>query len=256
MILVTGATGLNGGELLRRLAGRGVPARALVRSAAKADGLRTLAGVEMVEGDRGRPEDLARALRGVDRAMLISSADPAMLDVQTTFIDAAARAGVAHVVKLSGIIPGLDSPFRFARMHAEIELRLEASGMAFTHLRAGEFMHAYFRQVPSIVARGALALPMGDARIASVDVGDIARVAASVLTTSGHEGKIYPLTGPEALTMAEVAEKLSVVTGKTIRYVDVPPEVAMQARLAAGLPPYLAEGLDELFAERRRGKES
>jgi uncharacterized protein YbjT (DUF2867 family) len=163
---------------------------------------------------------------------------------------------VKHVVKLSGIIPELDSPFRFARMHAEIEQRLEASGVAYTHLRAGEFMPSYFRQVPSIVARGILALPMADARIASIDIGDIAEVAIAVLTTSGHEGKTYPLTGPESLTMAEVAEKLSAVVGKSIRYVDVPPEEAKAARLAAGIPPYLADGLDELFAERRNGKES
>src|SRR5437773_7290729 len=237
MILVTGSTGLTGGELVRRLSGKGVPVRALVRKTAKAEALSRLPHVEIVEGDMARPETLAGALRGVDRAMLISSSAPDMLEIQSNFIEAARKAGVKHVVKLSGIIPELDSPFRFARMHAEIEQRLEASGMAYTHLRAGEFMPAYFRQVPSIVARGTLALPMGDARIASVDVSDIARVAATVLTTSGHEGKIYPLTGPEALTMAEVAEKLSVVTGKTIRYVDVPPEVAMQARLAAGLPP-------------------
>jgi uncharacterized protein YbjT (DUF2867 family) len=141
-------------------------------------------------------------------------------------------------------------------MHAEIEKRLEDSGLAYTHLRAGEFMPSYFRQVPSIVARGILALPMADARIASIDIGDIAEVAIAVLTTSGHEGKIYPLTGPESLTMAEVAEKLSAALGKSIRYVDVPPEEANKARLAAGMPPYLAEGLDELFAERRKGKES
>jgi uncharacterized protein YbjT (DUF2867 family) len=97
---------------------------------------------------------------------------------------------------------------------------------------------------------------MGEARIASIDIGDVAEVALTVLTTSGHEGKIYPLTGPEALTMHEVAAKLSSATGKAIRYVDVPPEEAKEARLAAGMPPYLAEGLDELFAERRKGKES
>ncbi len=256
MILVTGATGLNGSELVRRLSARGIPSRALVRNPAKAQLLATLPHVEVVEGDMARPDSLTAALRGVERAMLISSSDPTMLEVQSSFIDAALKAGVKHVVKLSGIIPELDSPFRFARMHAEIEQRLEASGMAYTHLRAGEFMPSYFRQVPSIVARGVLALPMGDARIASIDIGDVAEVSIAVLTTSGHENKIYPLTGPEALTMAEVAEKLSAVTGKEIRYVDVPPEEARQTRLAAGLPPYLAEGLDELFAERRKGKES
>ena len=256
MILVTGATGLNGRELLRRLSGRGVPVRALVRSITRAEGLAALPKVEIVEGDMARPETLAAALRGVDRAMLISSSDPAMLDVQSNFIEAARKAGVQHVVKLSGIMPEPDSPFRFARMHAEIERRLEASGMAFTHLRAGEFMPAYFRQAPSIVAKGALFLPMENAKIASIDVGDIAEVAAVVLTGSGHEGKIYPLTGPEALTMAEVAEKLSTVTGKTIRYVNVAPEDAKRAQLGAGMPPYMADALAELFAERRKGKEA
>jgi uncharacterized protein YbjT (DUF2867 family) len=256
MILVTGATGLNGSALLRLLSAKGITTRALVRSRARAEAIAALPGVEIVEGDMARPETLGAALRDVDRAMLISSSDPIMLEVQSGFIDAARAAGVKHVVKLSGIMPDLTSPFRFARMHGEIERRLEASGMVFTHLRAGEFMPAYFRQVPSIVARGAMFLPMEDARIASIDVGDIAEIAALALTCSGHDGKTYPLTGPEALTMAEVAEKLSAATGKTIRYVNVAPEDARKAQLAAGMPPYLADALAELFAERRRGKEA
>jgi uncharacterized protein YbjT (DUF2867 family) len=256
MILVTGATGLNGRELLRVLSASGVAVRALVRNPAKAEAIAALPNVDVVQGDMAHPETLAAGLRGVDRAMLISSSDPMMLDVQTNFIDAAKRAGVKHIVKLSGIMPELDSAFRFARMHGEIEKRLEASGMAFTHLRAGEFMPAYFRQVPNITAKGAMFLPMEDASIASIDVGDIAEIAAKVLTGSGHEGKTYPLTGPQALTMTEVAEKLSTATGKTIRYVNVPPEAARQAQLAAGMPPYLADALFELFAERRNGKEA
>ena len=256
MILVTGATGLNGQELLRRLSAQGSAVRALVRNPAKAEAIAALPHVEIVQGDMAHPETLAVGLRDIDRAMLISSSDPMMLDVQTNFIDAAKKAGVKHIVKLSGIMPELNSAFRFARMHGEIEKRLEASGMAFTHLRAGEFMPAYFRQVPNITAKGAMFLPMEDARIASIDVGDIAEIAARVLTSSGHEGKTYPLTGPEALTMTEVAAKLSTATGKTIRYVNVPPEGARQAQLAAGMPPYLADALFELFAERRNGKEA
>ncbi len=256
MILVTGATGLNGWAVVRRLSARGIPVRALVRNPEKARDLSALPHVEVVQGDMARPETLDAPLQGVDRALLISSSDPAMLDVQSNFIAAAKRAGVKHVVKLSGIMPELDSPFRFARMHGEIERRLEASGLAFTHLRAGEFMHSYFRQVPPILAKGALFLPMEQARIASVDVADIAEVAVAVLTGAGHEGKAYPLTGPEALTMTEVAEQLSAATGKTIRYVAVAPEDAKRANLAAGMPPYLADALFELFAERRKGKES
>ena len=105
-----------------------------------------------------------------------------MLEVQSNFIDAATKVGVRYIVKLSGIMPELDSPFRFARMHGEIERRLEASGMAFTHLRGGEFMQSYFRQVPAIVTRSQIVLPMANARIASIDAGDIADVAVTVLT--------------------------------------------------------------------------
>ena len=256
MILVTGANGLSGSELVRRLSARGVPVRAVVRSAVKAQGISSLPKVEIVEGDMARPETLTSALRGVERAMLISSSDPTMLEVQSSFINAARKAGVAHVVKLSGTIADRESPFRFSRMHGEIERRLEDSGMAFTHLRAGEFMHAYFRQVPSIVAKGALFLPMEDAKIASIDIGDIADVAAAILTSAGHEGKTYLLTGPEALSMAEVAEKLSAAIGKRVQYVNISPEDAKRAQLAAGVPPFLADALGELFAERRKGKES
>jgi uncharacterized protein YbjT (DUF2867 family) len=256
MILVTGATGLNGGQLVRLLSSRGIPVRALIRNPSRATALAGLPNVELVEGDMARPETLTEPLKGVERAMLISSSDAGMLEVQSSFIDAARKAGVKHVVKLSGIMPDTDSPFRFARMHGEIELKLERSGMAFTHLRAGEFMHAYFRQVPAIVNQGAIVLPMEDATIASIDINDIAEVAAKALTEAGHEGKTYPLTGPEALTMAEVAGKLSTATGRPIRYVNVAPDEARKAQLARGVPEYNADALAELFAERRKGKES
>ena len=256
MILVTGAAGLNGTALVHTLSAQGTPVRALVRNVARVTPLAALPHVEIVVADMAKPETLPAALAGIDRAMLNSSADPAMLEVQSNFIAAAAKAGVKHIVKLSGIMPELDSPFRFARMHGEIEKRLEASGMGFTHLRAGEFMPTYFRQVPSIVAKGALFLPMEDQRIASIDVGDLAEISALVLTRPGHEGKIYPLTGPEALAMTEVAERLSAATGKIIKYINIAPEDAKKAQLTAGLPPYMADAIAELFAERRKGKES
>ena len=259
MILVTGASGLVGGEVVRQLAGQQVPVRALVRDPARAPDLAALPGVEIVTGDLGRPESLGPALEDVGQAVLISSSDATMAEVQNSFIDTAARAGVGHVVKLSGIIPGLDSPFRFARMHAEIEEHLAVSGLTYTMLRAGEFMQAYFRQVPNIVGRHELRLPMADQRIASIDIVnivDIAAVAVRVLTGTGHENQTYPITGPQALTMAEVAAIFSEAIGTTIRYVDVPPEAARQAQLDAGMPLYLADGLAELFAERRAGKES
>jgi uncharacterized protein YbjT (DUF2867 family) len=256
MILVTGASGLVGGEVVRQLSGQNVPVRALVRDPSRAPDLASLPGVQVITGDLGRPETLGPALEDVGQAVLISSSDASMAEVQNSFIDTAAKAGVGHLIKLSGIIPGLDSPFRFARMHAEIEEHLAASGMTYTMLRAGEFMQAYFRQVPNITALRELRLPMAGQRIASIDIVDIAAVAVRVLTGTGHENQTYPITGPQALTMAEVAEILSEVIGTAIRYVDVPPEAARQAQLDAGMPRYLADGLAELFAERRAGQES
>ncbi len=256
MILVTGATGLNGSELVRRLSARGMPVRALVRNPAKAEALAALPGVEIAVGDMAHPESLTEPLQGVERVVLISSSAQDMQEVQTNFIDAARQAGVQQVVKLSGIMPDRDSPFRFARMHGEIEQHLAASGMAYTNLRAGEFFPVYFRQVPSIVSRGTLALPMEEARIAAIDIGDVAEVAIAVLIGSGHDRKSYPLTGPEALTMAEVAQKLSAATGKAIQYVNLAPEEARRINLANGMPPYRADALYELFAERRKGKEA
>jgi uncharacterized protein YbjT (DUF2867 family) len=256
MILVTGASGLVGGEVVRQLSGQNVPVRALVRDPSRAPDLAARPGVQVITGDLGRPETLGPALEDVGQAVLISSSDAGMAEVQNSFIDTAAKAGVGHVIKLSGIIPGLDSPFRFARMHAEIEEHLAASGMTYTMLRAGEFMQAYFRQVPNLKARRELRLPMADQRIASIDIADIAAVTVRVLTGTGHENQTYPITGPQALTMTEVAAILSEVIGTAIRYVDVPPEAARQAQLDAGMPRYLADGLAELFAERRAGKES
>lgn len=256
MILVTGASGLVGGEVVRQLSGQNVPVRALVRDPSRAPDLASRPGIQVITGDLGRPETLGAALEDVGQAVLISSSDASMAEVQNSFIDTAAKAGVGHVIKLSGIVPGLDSPFRFARMHAEIEEHLAASGMTYTMLRAGEFMQAYFRQVPNITARRELRLPMAGQQIASIDIVDIAAVAVRVLTGTSHENQTYPITGPQALTMAEVAAILSEVIGTAIRYVDVPPEAARQAQLDAGMPRYLADGLAELFAERRAGKES
>ena len=258
MIIVTGATGLNGSALVHKLSAKGVGVRALARNPAKAASLSALPNVEVVEGDMARIDTLAEPLRGVDAAPCSSPArlSPTWSRSRANFIEAARKAGVKHVVKLSGIMPALDSPFRFARMHAEIEQILENSGLAFTHLRSGEFMQAYFRQAGPIATKGALFLPMEDQKIASIDVADLAEIASIVLTTPGHEGKVYPLTGSESLSMAEVAERLSTATGRQIRYVNIPPEDAKRAQLAAGMPPYMADALAELFAERRKGKEA
>jgi uncharacterized protein YbjT (DUF2867 family) len=203
-----------------------------------------------------RAETLGAALDGVDRALLISSADPHMVETQCTFIDAARRAGVRHIVKFSGRSARPDASFRFLRMHAEIEAYLERSGVAWTHLRPGQFMQVYFREVPTIVAEDALYLPMAQAAIAPVDIEDIARVAGALLLGGGHDGERLEMTGPEALTMSEVAERISEAVGRQIRYVDIAPADKHAALLRAGVPADFVDALDELFEMRRAGAES
>lgn len=259
MILVTGAAGLSGSVVIREFARRKTPVRALVRSRARARALEMLPTVEFVEADMLRPETLGAALDGVDRVLLISSPDPRMVETQCTFVDASKKAGVRHIVKFSGAESGIGfnpKAFRFTRMHEQIERYLEASGLAWTHLRPSQFMQVYLREVPTIVAENALFLPMGNAKLAPVDIEDIAKVAFAVLLDRGHEAKSYDMTGPEALTMTEVAERISRAIGKNVRYVNVAAEDKRQSLLAAGTPPELADAIDELFAERRKRLES
>jgi uncharacterized protein YbjT (DUF2867 family) len=257
--LLTGARGASGSAVLREFDRNHVAVRALVRNAGKAEDLVRLPGVEIVIGDMLRPDSLGPALDGVDRALMISSSEPAMLETQCRFVDAAKRAGVRHIVKFSGkeSSVGFDPmKFRFTRMHEQIEDYLEASGVAWTHLRPSQFMQVYLREAPAIVAKRALFLPLENVRLAPIDLDDIAKVAFAVLRGGGHEGRSYEMTGPESLTMAEIAERISVAIGETVRYVNVAPAERRQALLASGMPVYMADALDEQAAERRRCTES
>jgi uncharacterized protein YbjT (DUF2867 family) len=255
MILVTGATGLNGSAVIREFVRRGQTVRALVRDPAKAATLRSTPGVDVAVGDMGRPETLGRALDGVDRALMISTADAKLVDTQCAFIDAAKKAGVPHVVKFSAIGSRERAPssFRFVRMHLEIERYLEGSGVAWTHICPSQFMHVYVREARTIASEGAFYLPLGGAKLAPIDVEDIARIAFAVLHADAQHGKRHEMTGPEALTMTEVAAHLSGALGKTVRYVDVDPARMRTAILAAGAPSAFADAMDELFAARRSG---
>jgi uncharacterized protein YbjT (DUF2867 family) len=240
-ILITGAAGLNGTAAVHEFARHGEPVRALVRNRAQARELDEMPIVELVEGDMLLPATLGPALDGVDRVLLISSTGPRMADTQCTFIDAAKTAGVGHVVKFSGLNAAVDSAFRFTRKHGEIERHLEGSGLAWTHLRPSQFMQVYFREVQTIVNQDAFYLPMGRERLAPVDVADIAKVARLLMREGGHDDQSYDMTGPEALTMAEIAQRISDAVGRRIRYVDIDPDEKHRMLVDAGTEPYFAD---------------
>jgi uncharacterized protein YbjT (DUF2867 family) len=252
MILVTGATGLNGAHIVKELAAQGVPFRALVRNRTKAASLLP-DNLDIVEGDMSRPETLGPALEGIDKALLISSADARMLETQCSFIDACKCAGVAHVVKFSGNEMGFDrSKFRFTEMHAQAERYLERSGLRWTHLQPCGFMQVYLREATSILESGELRLAAGDITLAPIDVLDIARISAAVLQAPWQEGRRHLMTGPEALTMSRIARLIAIAAGRQIEYVPITPEQRRQEMLAAGASPYFADALFEQATERLR----
>jgi uncharacterized protein YbjT (DUF2867 family) len=253
MILLTGATGLAGSFIADEFVRQREPVRILVRNRAKAAGLEKIPTVEIVEGDMSRPSSLGSALDGVDRALMISSPLMDMVETQCTFVDACKAAGVRHVIKFSGLDSRRDTAFPFGRMHKEIEEYLERSGLAWTHLRPTGFMQEYLREAPSIVEDGAIYLALGDVKLNPIDLLDVAKVGFLLLRNGGHESARLPMTGPEALTMAQVADRISTATGRTVRYVAVSAIERRQALIANGIPPEFADALDKQVEERLKG---
>jgi uncharacterized protein YbjT (DUF2867 family) len=247
MILVVGATGTNGREVVARLAAAGRPVRALVRrpeSAASA----LSPGVEAVAGDLDDPASLDAALAGVERALFVAAVDPRHARWFGHFLDAARRAGTRHVIKFSALGAAADAAAEILRQHGETDAMLAASGLAYTILRPNAFHQNLLWSAGTIKDHGAFYLPLRDARLSLVDVRDIADVAVAALTAPGHEGQTYEITGPESLSFADVAATLTAVLGRPIRYVDVPPEAARASMLQAGMPEWNANAVTDLYA--------
>jgi uncharacterized protein YbjT (DUF2867 family) len=251
-ILVTGATGNVGGHVVRTLRERGTPVRAFVRDRAKA--ARVLGpDVDLAVGDFGDRGSIEHALSGADRLFLACGNVPGQIEYECAAIDAAAAAGVARVVKLSGPDAAVDSPLIFERWHGEIERHLAASGLARVLLRPRTYLTNLLAYARTVAQTGMLFAPAGPAAISFVDPRDVADAAAECLTGHGHDGRTYTLTGPEAITFDRIAAELSAVTGRTVTYVGVSDEDARQAMVADGLPPMVADAVVAIFAAQRAG---
>lgn len=242
MILVTGATGTTGSELVRQLRDAGAPVRALVRDPERARELLG-PGVELAEGDYDRPEALRTALEGVDRVYLLTPPHPSQADWERGVLAHAADAGVAHVVRHSLLGADDDSPMQAARLHRGSERELEASGLAYTILRPN-FFHQTFAS--GMVAQGSMYTAAGEGRVSFVDARDVAAAAAVVLTDEGHEGRTYVLTGPEALTFGEAAVTISAETGRPVQHVDIPADQLVAGMTQLGAPDWLARDVAAL----------
>lgn len=247
MILVTGASGTVGRELSKKLSEQGVRFRAGYRT--RPEQVR-LPGAEPVHLDYERPETIRPALKGVEAVFLLSNA----ISPEAEIVKEAKQAGVKRIVKLS-VYAADKEEFTFARWHRAIEKVVEASGLAWTFLRPNGFM----QNIPNYMGKtikeqGVIHEPAGDARIAHIDARDIGEVAARVLTSSGHDGKAYTLTGPEAISYGDIAATLTKVLGRPIQYVDISLEDFKKGSVAAGIPEGYADALVDLNRYYVQGK--
>lgn len=236
--VVTGSTGNVGGRVARSLAEAGVPLRLPVRDASRAP---RLDGAEVVEfvgyGDGAQVREV---LRGADVVLMVSGAESEdRLQQHMTFVDAAAEAGVRHVVYTSFYGASPTCTFLLGRDHAATEARILANGLEATFLRD----NLYADVLPHLAGvDGVLRGPAGTGRLSAVAVDDVAAVATAVLLEPGvHAGTAYELTGPEALTLAEVADVMSEVTGRPYRYEPETMEQAYASRRGLGAASWLVD---------------
>jgi uncharacterized protein YbjT (DUF2867 family) len=253
MILMTGATGTVGSEVVKRLSAQGIPVRAVTRDPLKA-GAHRLPHVQCIQGDFEDVDSIRRACFGVDRAFLVTNSTERTQEQQVPFTRVAHESGVRHIVKLSQLHADVSSPGRLLRYHAAVEAAIHASGLTFTFLRPNLYMQGLLNFRQSIQEQNAFFVAARDARISAVDVRDLADVSVAALTTAEHDNKVYALTGPEALTFTEMAQQLSRAVGRTITCVDVPPEALRAALADQGFPAWQADGLLEEFAMYCRGE--
>jgi len=220
-ILVLGATGRIGGELVRLLSQEAIQVRVLIRNEKKRAELEDL-GCEVFIGDAKDEEAVLTALKEVDKLFLLYPDRPHLFEVEKSLIDAAVQMNVQHIVKLSAYVAGLTPPISFGVLHAKAEAYLQQSGVAWTILRPYAFMQNVLFTADAVVKGGVLPGPFKNGKISFIDSRDVAVVAKNTLLEVGHEGQIYELTGPEPITYHDMTAKLSELLGRRIRYVSLP----------------------------------
>ncbi|MFP3714235.1 SDR family oxidoreductase [Puerhibacterium sp. TATVAM-FAB25] len=258
IVAVTGASGRLGGRLAVRLAAEGARQRLVVRDPARAPRLggENLPRSQVVVAERYDDRAaMRRAFEGVRTVFLVSGREePRRLEQHRVAVDAAVVAGVERIVYTSFVGAAEDAVFTFARDHWHTEQYIRASGLRWTFLRDNVYHHALTTWVgPDDVIRG----PAGDGRVASVSHDDVADVATAVLLDErrrAHDGRTYELTGPQSLTLDEVAEALSRLAGRTIRYEPESLEEAYASRAVHAVDPVDLEGWVTSYAAIAAGE--
>lgn len=242
-VLVFGATGNTGSGLVPALVNASVDIRAFVRDESKAQALREM-GVEVVKGDLDQPETIAPAVEGVSKIYLCTWNGPTQAQQGKDVIAAAQQAGNPHVVRHS--MWG-SKKSRIVQQGDEVEETLKSSGLPWTILRPTFSMQNTMMAAETIASDGMLYWDTGDGKLGMIDQRDVVDSAFAALTGSGHEGKSYILTGPEAISMNDVANTFSKALGRDVTYVNVPHEASLESMVGMGFPEWIARGYGELM---------
>jgi len=241
MILVTGATGKTGGEVAKHLAAKGAPFRVIVRSADKAAPLKDL-GAEIVEGDLSDKACVEQAMQGVTKAFLVLPNTEEQEAIEKLFVDVCADNNV-HVVYLSSMesIPGCTTTV--TKMHVRVEDYIREKGLTYTMIRPTFFMQLFVGSAAKIKETGNIVMPTADGKLVPTDLRDVGEVIARVLTENGHENQSYDITGPELITMGEVAERFTKVLGREFKHVSPPLTAYGEVLGKVGFPAWRVEAV-------------
>jgi uncharacterized protein YbjT (DUF2867 family) len=215
VILITGATGTVGSELVKLLSGK-TQVRALAHSLEKAD---MEPDVEWVELDYSRQENIRAAFNNAERLFMLTPLIGDMVKISENILAAAKRYGINHIVRLSVMEAGFKPLPDIAEQHHKIETLIVESGLKYTILRPSPFMQNFLNILT--IREGKIISNVGEGKTAFIDARDVALAAAAVLTELGHENKIYELTGMKALSYLDIAEILSKTKGMEVKYVDI-----------------------------------
>ncbi len=248
-ILVIGATGHVGREVVNQLKAAGMPMRIMTRDASRAADL-GLAADMVVQGDLREPGSLGDAVAGIEKAYYATPDPEDNVVMLENFLAAGKPAGLQHVVRLSARSADITSSDDLARRHGLAEQALENAGLAWTHIRPSWFMQMMVEYAPG----GRMALPGGEGRIGWIDTRDVAAMAVKALTESVHEGKCYTISGPEALSYGDLARLMSDATGRDFVYEDMTPEAYREQQLAAGDEDWYVDLVLQLYANIRAGR--
>jgi NAD(P)H dehydrogenase (quinone) len=246
---ISGASGAVGGRVAARLASLGHSQILIVRDRSRAPDLQ---GAEAAQASYEHPQAMRRALAGVKTFFMVSGGEAAdRVRHHIAAIDAAVAAGVERIVYLSFINAAPDATFTFARDHWHTEEHVRAVGLRHTFLRD----NMYIDFLPALAGTdGVIRGPAGDGRVGAVARDNIADVAVTVLLGDGHDGRTYDVTGPEAITLQEVAEELSHVTGRSITYYAETLEEAYESRAIYGAPAFEVKGWVTSYAAIAAGE--